>query len=193
VNQPFTKVHQFDIDCNLLFKEWHDIASKQQIFADSRTYLLLLITYPSSYNQDIDIAKFQNTIGVDNFYNISSEFSVRNIVKDFKNTYTEHVAQKVSEYIETSFSNYNTTIIKYAAQPPNCRMRTHVDTHPNSMLPRFLLAVNAKHGSIMEVDGCQYPLDEQGSLFMLDRTVAHSPINQSNDYRLLMHFDVKQI
>lgn len=191
MNTSFEKLVKFDIDCKRLQDEWVYVANKNRLFDRASTYLLLLITYPSSYNDDIDIVDFQNQIGVNKFFNISSEFSSLQIVRDFQKTYTHEVVLAVSEYVSNAFPNYCTSIIKYAAQAPNCRMRIHTDDHISSQLPRLLLTVDTRVGCFMQVENELHTLDDNGVLFLLDRTKLHAPINQSDNYRLLMHFDLK--
>ena len=193
MNSAFESLHRFDIDCRRLYLEWIAIAEKNRLFERATTYPLMLVTYPSSHDEYIDIVDFPNQIGVDNFFNIAHKFTIDNVVKDFQNTYTEEVINQIKDYIQINLPMYRPSIIKYAAQSPNSQMRLHKDQHPRSLLPRLLLAVDVPTGCFMQVEETLHPLDNNGSLFILDRTRLHSPINRSNQYRLLLHFDLEQI
>lgn len=193
MHEDFELINKFNIDNDRLYQEWKAVATKHRLFNRASTYLLMLINYPTSHNKDIDIVDFINQTGVEKFFTLSSEFKAENIVKDFQKTYTQEVVFEITDYITKKFIDYRPSVIKYAAQAPNSQMRIHTDQHPNSLLPRLLLSVNAPKGSYMQVKDFLHPLNFNGTLFKLNRKVPHNPINTSDRYRLLIHFDLEQI
>lgn len=197
----FYKIGFFEIDSKKLYDEWHAVGTKNDMFnrtenfVGSRTldhrastpfYYKLLINYPSTLDENIDPVWLD---GSDDNHGAGDDatFTINNIMKDFQNSYTAEVVSKVNEFLKTKYKEYRTTVIKYAVLKPNSYIREHVD---KSSIPRFFLSVNAPKGCYMEVCGEKHSLSETGALFRLMCNVPHSPINNSDDYRLMISFDV---
>lgn len=194
----FQKISSFEINSDLLYQEWYNVAVKHDMFNRTESfvhpekfilpyYYKLLINYPSSLNEEIDPVWIQNDESNLGHADIAN-FDINNIVKDFKGTQTEIVAKLCGDYIKNKFPNYRLTVVKYAALKPNSFISKHVDG--KSTIPRFFLSVRALEGTYMEVCDEKHPLNDHGALFKMRCMVPHSPINQSTDYRVMMIFDV---
>jgi len=196
----FHKITSFEIDSERLYSEWHEVATKHNMFSRTETYestkkftlpfyYKLMINYPSSLNENVDPVWIQS--GESNIGEGHDSYDINNIVKDFQGSHTEVVAKKCAEYLQSKYSNYyRLTTVKYAALAP----KSHISTHTDGIsVPRFFLSANVPTGCYMEVCGEQHPLDEQGAFFKMICSAPHSPINQSDGYRLMMVFDVAKI
>lgn len=181
----FQLIKHFIINPNLLLDEWQNLTSKYEVFSTKRKYPRLLITYPNGYSDDIDIVNFTDNLGVPNFNILADSFSVNNIVKDFKNTYTEKVVKEVADFLLPKFK---VTVVKYAGLAPNFNMGMHTDK--NSSYPRFMLLVSGNNECYMDTNSSRCNIDQIGGLYMLDRQQPHNPINLGSTWRIMIHFDV---
>jgi hypothetical protein len=196
----FHKLTSFDIDSKRLYDEWFSVATKHDMFARTIAYkhsdpnntkflqpyyLKLLINYPSELDENIDPVWVQS--GDSNAGEGLISYKLDNIIKDFQGSYTEQVAKLCGEYLQKKYPVYNLTCIKYAVLAPKSFIKTHID---GSVLPRFFLSASVPIGCYMEVCGERYPLEERGALFRMLTTAPHSPINESDGYRVMMVFDV---
>ena len=181
----FQLINQFVIDQNRLLNDWQNLTAKYNIFYVARKYPRLLITYPTGYSDNIDIVNFTDVLTVPEFNKIAELFTVENIVKDFKNTYTEKVVNDVAEFLLPKFS---TTVVKYAGLAPNFKMGMHTDDI--SANPRFMLLVAGNDQCYMDTETSRHAIDKIGGLYMLDRQQPHNPINLGSTWRIMIHFDV---
>ena len=196
MNNYFHKVTQFEINSNNLYNEWMSVATKHNMFArslsfkDSENHLLpnyykLLINYPDHMDENIDPVRIHNDPSIKG--QLVPPFSANNIVKDFQGTYTEQVVKEVSAYLLNRYPVYSLATIKYAVLQPKSKIVTHTDI---STTPRFFLSASVPKGCYMESAGEKIPMDETGALFRMNVNVPHSPINESDDYRVTILFDV---
>lgn len=195
----FYKITTFDIDGPRLYKEWLEVATKFDMFNRSNSfvptrsigtqpyYLKLMINYPSPIGPQMDpvwIPFCDTNAGEDQPDEL---YSLSNIINDFQGTYTEQVAHEVGSYIQNRYKEYKLTKVKYASLAPNSLITPHTD---GTVEPRFFLTVNAPKGTYMKIFEERYTYEEVGSLFRLNVRGQHSPINESDDYRVMMAFDV---
>jgi hypothetical protein len=196
MNNYFYKIKQFEIDSNQLYHEWMKVATKHNLFCRSESfknsnnhilpnYYKLLINYPDHMDENIDPVRIHNDPLIKG--QLKPPFSITNIVKDFQGTYTEQVLKKVGNFILNTYPVYSLGTIKYAVLKPNSKIVTHTDI---SDTPRFFLSASVPKGCYMESADEKIPMDETGALFRMNVNVPHSPINESDDYRVTILFDV---
>jgi len=197
MNNYFFKVAQFDIDEKLLYDEWFRVATKHDMFDRTKkfieenngmqvykTYHRLRINHPSNMSSSMDPVMIQG-------YNSHVEFtdySIDNIVDDFKGSYTEKVARLVYEYLCEKYPAYAFTSIKYHSISPKSSLTLHTD---NTTIPRFFLSASVPEGCYMQINNEKVPMHETGALFRLMCKVLHNPLNESDGYRVSMVFDVE--
>jgi hypothetical protein len=199
----FHKINKFYIDHKKLYDEWYEVATKHDMFERTHhfvsrrsldyspsipVYYKLLINYPTSMDQNIDPVWLDRS--EDNDTGSDTTFSIDNINTNFKNSYTESVVKHVDKFITSKYKTYKTTVVKYAALRPNSLINTHVDKRS---IPRFFLTVNAPQGCFMEVCGDRHSLSDAGALFKMICNAPHSPINESDQFRVMIIFDVAPV
>lgn len=192
----FYKVTNFAINQTQLYNEWFTVANKHDLFKRTQEfipskkshffpfYYRMLINYPDSFNENLDpvwVHKNPLNQGIG-----QPNWSVNNIIKDWKNTYTENVVRIVNDYIMQKNVNYKIQTIKYTVLGPYSKISPHTDNDPK---PRFFLSVSAPIGCYMEIYGIRHSMSEVGALYRLNSRCIHSPVNESNEYRVMMTFD----
>ena len=191
----FYKVTNFDINSKLLYDEWIVVAKKHNVFqrtAEYRpkkghflpNYYKVLINFPDNLSEDMDPVWIHR-----NPYNqgmTAPNWNINSILKDWQGTYTEQVARTVNSFLLQKNPEYKLQVINYAALGPKSRIAPHTD---NITEPRFFLSVSAPEGCYMEINNEKHSMSEVGALYRLNLQAVHSPINESNDFRLMMMFD----
>ena len=195
MNNYFYKVGFFEIDADLLYEEWLKISNKFNLF--ELTHEFTSKGHCPNYYR-LEINQRDNSVESDNPVLIhgvgeevhDSEHNSNNIVSDFHNTYSAEVSSKVVKYLESKYPTYKVTRIKYAALAPGAFLGLHTDKRD---APRFFLFIRVKQGCYMHIAGDKIPMNEPGALYRFNCQALHSPVNESDDYRLCMMFDVKKI
>lgn len=188
MNSYFHKIGRFDIDSKLLYDEWLTVANKHDLF--HRT----LISTPESYTKEYcrlrinyvepNIDPVMDEILRPN-YDISTNFVT---IKDFQGSYTEQIANNVTDFLHQRFPKYRVTFIKYQSLNPKSSMAVHTDRgHINIT---FILFVWVKPGCYMQVLDEKINMADEGALYKLNFRVQHGPVNDSNEHRLCMFFEV---
>jgi len=192
----FQKITSFDIDAKMLYDEWFNVAEKHNMFKRTnrykpiikgywhRFYYNLIINYPDGYTEDIDPVWITNC--TDNQGQVNEGWSIENIIKDFKGSYTEKIAKTVNDYVITRYKSYKPITVKYAVLGPNYSIPPHID---KDVTPRFFLTIHAPKGCYMQMLGEKLTHGMPGHLFRIQQQVEHSPINESDDFRVIMMFD----
>jgi hypothetical protein len=195
MNNYFRKISKFEINNSHLYDEWIKIATKHDLFNRTENfisdemhtlpnYYKLWINYPLHLDENMDPVGCDSRAG----NQLRPPYSFDKLNKDFQGTYTEEVVKKVGTFIKNKYPVYNLTSIKYAVLGPKSLIKAHADI---SNVPRFFLCVSVLDGCYMEMAGERVPMNEIGALYRMNCNVAHSPINESDGYRVTILFDVQ--
>ena len=195
MNNSFYKVGFFDIDADRLYTEWYNASISFDLF--EKTHNLTMSNRAKKYyrmriNHSNHFVKSEDPCiihGVSKSYD-EDTYSIDNIIDVFKNSYTEEIVKQVCDFLNTKMIAYKVTRIKYHALGPGAFLPLHTD---GSETPRFFLFIRVKQGSYMHIAGDKIAMHEPGALYRFNCKALHSPINESDDYRLCMIFDVKKI
>ena len=195
MNNNFYKIGFFEINSDLLYDEWLQTSNKFDLF--NKTHKLTQGNFCKKYyrmriNHSDNFMKQDDPTLIQGFSEKFDDdtYSIDNIITDFQNTHTAEIAKQVSLYLENKYTAYKVTRIKYHALGIGAQLSLHTD---NMSVPRFFLFVRVKEGCLMRIAGDIIPMTEPGALYRFNCKAPHSPINQSDDYRLCMVFDVKKI
>lgn len=194
MNNYFHPIGRFDIDSALLYNEWMTISNEYDLFNRTiistpdnftKEYYRLRINYLDSDVDPVMIDYIKST----KQYNIDTSTNFK-IIKDFQGSYTEQISSTVSDFLQKRFPSYYITFIKYHSLGPKSRFSLHTDTGTD--VPRFFLLVWTKPGCYMQILDDKINMSDEGALYKLNCRVLHNPINDSDDHRLCMVFDVKK-
>jgi len=174
----FEKLCTFDIDCDQLYRDWHE--SSSVILKIKNPYARTLVNQSVLSNGNDPLF-----LNVESKYPLET-FNASTIRNEFKGTYTEQVVSLLEQWFNAR--NLRATRIKYALLKPAVRTGpAHVDTAYDW---RYHLAVKTNPTVFMSVDDVKYPMTEAGTLYRMHAKVLHWPGNLGPEDRLFLTFDV---